>query len=222
MGSEALIYRAISAAMAAVGKVGKDRRAPDKMGGYAFRGVEAVVNAVHPVFVEQCVFVTSEKLGEIRQERKTGSGGIMFWKQVSYRWTFWAVDGSSVSTEADGEAQDSGDKTSAKAYSVSYREAVCKILSIPTDTPDTESEVHEPITETQRPQQRARQMTPLEKLDHNLVHSKGNVDKLNEISVRWEQFLSTADGAELSAEDKEKAKAMIGAALNGGETTDGK
>src|SRR5690606_6278200 len=58
---------------------------------------------------------------------------------------FHATDGSSVSTEVEGEGMDSGDKSSNKAMAVAHKYAILQAFCIPTeDMPDPDAEVHQP------------------------------------------------------------------------------
>jgi hypothetical protein len=58
-------------------------------------------------------------------------------------YTFWADDGTSVSTEVLSEAMDSGDKASNKAMSGGQKYAILQTLMVPTEEPK-DSEIDDP------------------------------------------------------------------------------
>lgn len=113
-------------------------------GGYSFRGIDAVVNAVGPALREHGVIVVpnvrSFDYGEILtgKDRKP-----MGHARVVVEYTFWAEDGTSLTCSAAGEAFDSGDKATPKAMSVAMRTALLQALCLPTDEPDPDHSVYE-------------------------------------------------------------------------------
>lgn len=137
--SEAKIYKAISAVMEDVGAVGKNNT--NKIQNYKFRGVDDVMNALHPAMVKNHVFVAPEVLEEKREERTTSKGGLLIYSVVKVKYVFYTDDGSSVETIVIGEAMDSGDKSMNKAMSTAFKYACFQIFCIPTEEmKDTEDE----------------------------------------------------------------------------------
>lgn len=143
------IYGALSAVMKQVGAVKKGDR--NKSQGYQFRGVDAVVNAVYPAFVEHGVVVAPNvrdfQYGtvEVGKDRT-----VMGHARVIVEYTFTAVeDGSAVTASAAGEAFDSGDKATPKAMSVALRTALLQSLMLPTDEPEPDSYSYERAPEAQ-------------------------------------------------------------------------
>ena len=53
-----------------------------------FRGIDAVMNALHPVLVKNKVFLVPEVLEQSREERKTKSGANMIYLICKIRYTF--------------------------------------------------------------------------------------------------------------------------------------
>lgn len=63
---------------------------------------------------------------------------------LTMKFTFFAEDGSSVSSTTIGEAMDTGDKSMNKAMSTAYKYALMQIFCIPTEEDkDTENQTHE-------------------------------------------------------------------------------
>lgn len=101
--------------------------------GYNFRGIDDMYNALHPLFAKHGVFITSEKVSSVREERSTKSGNALIYSIMDYKFTFHAEDGSSVSSIVTGEAMDSGDKSANKAISAALKYALMQMFLIPTE-----------------------------------------------------------------------------------------
>lgn len=137
------IFPAIAGMMADMEAIGKDKK--NQQQGFMYRGIDQVFNAVHPLFAKHKVFPTCEIVSREVTERATKTGGVLFYVNMKARYTFHAEDGSTVQTEAWGEAMDSGDKASNKAMSVAYKYAMFQLLCIPTEAVDPDSEVHSDV-----------------------------------------------------------------------------
>jgi hypothetical protein len=137
------IHEALSAVMGDVQAVGKGQRVTSGPAQYAFRGVDAVVNAVGPALREHGVIVLPEVLEDTFREYQSKSGGQMQECRVRMRYTFVGPDGSTLACSAIGQSSDSSDKAASKAQSVAYRVALLQALCIPTDEPDPDSASHE-------------------------------------------------------------------------------
>jgi len=132
----------IIAIMRDIKAIGKDRKNTGQ--GYNFRGIDDVMNEVHPSFAEHGVFITTTVLDQVREERLTKGGSNMIYSVLKVKFTFHAEDGSNVSCEMIGEGSDTGDKASNKALSVALKYAILQMLMIPTvDAKDPEIDSHE-------------------------------------------------------------------------------
>lgn len=137
-----LIFQKMPAILAEIGAVTKSGY--NKEQGFKFRGIEAVYAAVHPLFAKHKVFMTAEVLNASRMEKPTKSGGMRASTVLRMRYHFHAEDGSSCSTEAEGEGMDSGDKSTGKAMSIAHKYALLQALCVPTeDIDDPDGESHE-------------------------------------------------------------------------------
>lgn len=142
------IYKAIPAILADVEAIGKNRT--NKQQGFAFRGIDDVMNTLHPLLAKHKVFPTCEVTDITRSERETKSGGTMFCVTLKAKYTLHAEDGSHVCTEAAGEAMDTADKATNKAMSSCYKYAMFQLLCIPTEAVDADAETPEPVKPRQR------------------------------------------------------------------------
>lgn len=138
------IFAAIAAIMNEVGSIGKDRKNAQQ--GYNFRGIDDMYNAIHPLFKQHQVFITSTVLDSKREERQTKSGTGLIYSIVRVQFTFWTVDGSKIESVMEGEGMDSGDKATNKAMSVALKYALMQMFLIPTEelkAMDPDAESHE-------------------------------------------------------------------------------
>jgi hypothetical protein len=141
-GRQPMIYPAMIEAMREVGavaKLGEYKESKDGPVQYRFRGVDAVVNAAGPAFRKVGVVPVPTLLVADRTPGTTARGGSKMTTVLRIRYDFFASDGSSVSATVEGEANDTSDKGTGKAFSVAYRIALLQILAIPTDDPDPDA-----------------------------------------------------------------------------------
>ena len=110
---------------------------------FMFRGIDDVLNMVHPLLAKHKVFVTTTVQDEQREERQTQRGGTLFYTRLKCLFRFFTTDGSFVESTIIGEAMDSGDKSSAKALSIAFKYALFQLLCIPTQETDADAEAHE-------------------------------------------------------------------------------
>lgn len=151
------IYQAITDIMSEGYTITKDKR--NQKQGYAYRGIDDVMNTFQPLLSKHHVFVVPEVLERERQERVTykdgKQSGTLLYSILTMRYTFYAEDGSSVSAVVIGEGMDSGDKASNKAMSVAMKYAMFQVFCIPTE------EMQDPDAETPEPSKpKAEQPTP--------------------------------------------------------------
>jgi hypothetical protein len=138
----ALIFQKMAAIQQDIDAIGKNQKNAGQ--GFMFRGVDAVYNALHPILSKHEVFTTSEIITALREDKITKSGSPLIYSIIDIKFTFWAVDGSNVSTQARGEGMDSGDKASNKAMAVAHKYALTQTFTIPYEgMADPDSETHQ-------------------------------------------------------------------------------
>lgn len=151
MSEQKLIYSAINSIMLELKHLGKDQ--VNQAQRFNFRGIDDVYNALHPLLAKHGVFTTSRILESNRREAETNKGSKTNWVVLRVEYTFHALDGSSLSSEVEGEAMDSGDKATSKALSMADKYALIQLFKIPTDDAadaDKDSFIQERI-ESQKP-----------------------------------------------------------------------
>jgi hypothetical protein len=161
------IYAAISAAMADISAIGKDKY--NQQQGFKFRGIDDVMNALKPILTKNKIFTVPQVLEQTREIKVTAKGGELRYSLLKIAFRFYATDGSFIEAVTLGEGMDSGDKASNKAMAIAYKYALFQVFCIPTEEmtdPDGESYETKHETETQKkpeqPQQPQQQSKPVE------------------------------------------------------------
>ena len=154
------IYESITAVQADVEFIGKDKTTQSGSK-FNYRGVDQVLNTLHPLFSRHKVFAVPEVLEILtREERTTNNGNKVLYEVLKIKYTFYAEDGTSVSAVVVGEAMDSGDKVSNKCMSVAYKYACFQILSIPTEDTCADPDDNAETFKDRSPQPSAEQQKP--------------------------------------------------------------
>lgn len=132
------IYQNIIKAMNEVNSISKDNY--NNLQKFKFRGIDDVMNAMHPILAKNNIFVAPEVEDFSREERTSKNGGLIIYTIATIKFTFYAEDGSNIVVKVIGEAMDSGDKGMNKAMSIAYKYALFQVFCIPTeDDPDKDS-----------------------------------------------------------------------------------
>jgi hypothetical protein len=137
------IHKALSAAMNDICRIGIGKNMRNQQQGYHFRGVEQAMNEMSPIFVRHGITVTPHYSELTITERVKGDpadGKATRFCTIKGAFTFSVEDGSSVTSEAYGEAMDSGDKAVIKAQSVAFRTALFQQFVVPTMAMDPEAD----------------------------------------------------------------------------------
>ena len=146
------IYKAVNSIMQEIEAIGKNKT--NSMQGYKFRGIDDMYNALQPLFKKHEVFITSNVLESKREERQTAKGGVLIYTIARCQFRFVTTDGSFIESVLEGEAMDSGDKSTNKAMSTALKYALMQMFLIPTEEKlDTEYDSHE-VTPKQKPVQK--------------------------------------------------------------------
>lgn len=135
------IYAGIQMIMEEVGAIGKNKR--NTMQNFNFRGIDDVMNTLHPLLAKAKIFVVPDVQEIQREERTNSKGTTLIYTLVKVDYYFIStVDGSKVCATVYGEGMDSGDKSLNKAMSIAMKYACFQVFCIPTEEmvdPDRES-----------------------------------------------------------------------------------
>ena len=145
--TEKKVYKAISAVAADLSAQGIQKQKPQGGGvNYAFRGIDAVYNALAPALVKHGLLILPRCTERTSCERTSKNGGALFYITVRAEFDFVSTEDGSVHTVVTyGEAMDSGDKATNKAMSIAYKYAAFQAFCIPTEETaiDADAEVHQ-------------------------------------------------------------------------------
>ena len=157
------IYAAISAAMADISAIGKDKY--NQQQGFNFRGIDDVMNALKPILTKNKIFTVPQVLEQARESKVTTKGGELRYSLLKIAFRFYTTDGSFVEAVTLGEGMDSGDKASNKAMAIAYKYALFQVFCIPTEEmTDPDGESYETNHEQPKPEQPKPQSKPTENL----------------------------------------------------------
>jgi GH25 family lysozyme M1 (1,4-beta-N-acetylmuramidase) len=131
------IQTALNAAMRDICKIGIGKTQKNEQQNYRFRGIEQAMNEMSPIMVNHGITVSARYADLNITERAKEKGALRF-VTLKGTFTFTAEDDSFITSEAYGEAMDSGDKAVIKAQSVAYRTALFQLFVVPTMSMDTE------------------------------------------------------------------------------------
>lgn len=125
------IYSVIKKVMTEIDAIGKNRENMEQ--NFTYRGVDDIMNELHPLLAKHGLFIVPEVLSEERTERTTSRGSVLLYSRQKIKFTFFAAeDGSSISAVIIGEGMDTGDKASNKALSIAFKYACLQVFCIPT------------------------------------------------------------------------------------------
>lgn len=131
MDNSAQIYKSLCAIQQEIGAIGKDQQNTQQ--GFMFRGIDQVMNTLHPLLAKNGVVVMPEIIDTKREERQTSRGGTLIYTIHTVRFHLVAEDGSEVCSVVVGEGMDSADKSSNKAMAAAYKYMAFQVFCIPTE-----------------------------------------------------------------------------------------
>jgi hypothetical protein len=126
------VHERLAEVMRAIRPVGKDGKAPAAAGGYAFRGIEDVMNAVHEHMAAAGLYLMPEVVRCTTDACEFSGGKAGTRILLEMRYTIYAPDGTNVSGVTVGEGMDTGDKSANKAMSAALKYFLTQALLIPT------------------------------------------------------------------------------------------
>lgn len=126
-----LIFSAMLGIMADIEAIAKSQKQGSGVK-YAFRSIEEVMNAIHPVLVKHGVFILGN-VENVKNETFTVNGKTVHGAVLTMKYNFVARDGSYVYASFCAEATDYSDKATQQAGSYCFKDLLCKTFCIPTE-----------------------------------------------------------------------------------------
>lgn len=134
------VHDAIGCVQRAIGHVGKDSQT--KAGGtYNYRGIDAVVNALHPLLGRYGVIISPVVVGH-ELTPFTGYSKPHTLTVLTIDYHIFGPDGDQLEppVRAIGYGLDATDKGPGKAMSYAFKTAIGQLFSLPTDDPGIDNE----------------------------------------------------------------------------------
>lgn len=133
------VHVAISNIIAELKGIAKAGRNKDQ--NYAFRGIEHVLTALHPLFAKHGVFFAPNVLSIEHEERKAKSGAIGHTTYLHVAYRVYGPLGDYIEMSTVGEGSDYSDKATNKAMTAAFKYAMFELFAIadPTEDGDTET-----------------------------------------------------------------------------------
>lgn len=125
------VTKSICAITAEIGALGKTKK--NEQQGYSFRGIDDLMNTLHPLFAKYSVFLLPEVIDTRRDERITAKGSALISVTLTVKYHFIAMDGSEICATVAGEGMDSADKATNKAMTAAFKNVCFQTFCIPTD-----------------------------------------------------------------------------------------
>lgn len=139
------VYKAIATVTRALGRAGISKDRKNAQQGYSFRGIDDIYNALSSELATASLCIIPRVIEREVVERQNKSGGALFYVTIRAEYDIVsALDGSSHTASAYGEAMDSGDKATNKAMSAAYKYMAMQLFCIPTEGDnDADGSTHE-------------------------------------------------------------------------------
>lgn len=123
-----LIFGVMARVLADVGSVSKDRKSIGKFT-FAYRGIDDVMNALHEAFGTHGLFLTQNVLSH----NMSPIEGRGIHHTMTVEFSFYAADGSFVTSTVMGECIENGDKGTGKCMSYALKTCLLQTFLIPTE-----------------------------------------------------------------------------------------
>ena len=135
-----MIYSKMIAIKRDLKAVGKDQKNSGQ--GWKFRGIDQFMNALKPILDNHDVGITTKYIGGLEPKFEENGHGKKF-KHLSIimEYTFFAEDGSSVTSSIPAEGVGNDDKGTNKALSAAFKYALMQTFCVPTEDME-EADLH--------------------------------------------------------------------------------
>lgn len=132
----------LAAIKAEIGAVGKDQRITSGPAQYAYRGIDAILDAAHQALITHEVTIVPTGAEPVYEMRQTRNGGPLQWVSLTVTWLIISDD-DSIAACTVGEALDTSDKATNKAHTAAYKVLLSQLFAIPYSGEDPDADRHE-------------------------------------------------------------------------------
>lgn len=123
------VHQALARVAAELPAIGKNDRGPANQGGYAYRGIEAIITEAAPLLAKYGVVIVPR----VRVDKVVPSPGMKDGWQDTYitvRWRIYGPDGSRITAVTTGVGRDNVDKGVNKAQSQAFKYLLLPLLGV--------------------------------------------------------------------------------------------
>lgn len=208
---------ALARAAREVRGVSKDRTADDQQGGYRFRGIDGVLGAVHHPLADAGILMVPRDLSIERELWPHWGHGKWTLYRVQLEWEIYGPRGDSIIVTNWGEALDNGDKGLGKARSYAQKDLLIRLLTIPTDDPDMDTEATRFETDTPgverggraQPEGEPEPADPALVADLQVIIAGLDDERRTKVREAWKRALGPKPPDELDGRGARKAMSLI-------------
>lgn len=139
------VHKAIAAAAAEIGEVGKNAKMQAGPAKYNYRSIDDLIDAVHPIIAKHGVTFSPDSIHVFdRMEKTTRSGSTQYHLRAIVNYHVYGPQGDHIVASVIAEGTDTGDKAGNKLMSGAYKYAISQVLSVPFSMDDQDAEYSEP------------------------------------------------------------------------------
>jgi hypothetical protein len=125
---ELTVHQRWAQVLADLPAIGKNRT--NQQQGFKFRGIDDVLDKVHPLFAKYGVFPVPTGQAATYDERATSKGGVMHVCHITCDWTIYSSLGDYFQAQTLGEGTDAGDKATSKAQTMAFKYLLWPSLAV--------------------------------------------------------------------------------------------
>lgn len=130
--------QALALVMAEMPAIGKDQKAPEKMGGFKFRGIEDITAVLQALLSKHGVItIPGARITDVRPARPEGWSDVY----VQCDWKIYGPDGTYIEAQTCGIGRDGTDKGATKAMTQAYKYLLIQMLCI--SDPSDDGDAHD-------------------------------------------------------------------------------
>ena len=170
------IYEAVAAVIEEMSSIGKTGR--NKEQGYNFRGIDAVLIELHPLFAKHGIFFAPTVIERLYEERLSKQGNIGHCAHLHVAYKVYGPSGDFIELSTWGEGLDYSDKATNKAMTAAFKYAMFELFAICDPAEDSDATTEDGGERT-----------------GNVQRSRPNVDSQGNPDIRIEAILKAADQA---------------------------
>ena len=191
-------------------KLGKDKKAPKEAGGFSYRGIDDLLNTLHPLLVDMKLIVTPRVLPERSEVQFHNERGMPYLSVVYVEYVFQSIEDGSEKVVGPVQGTGAGnlDKMAGKAMTSAIKTAMYQAFCVPVD--DASIDPEKDSGDNLRTDQAGQQATEQPKAEGEGTFTEPPPELPAEESKEQRHRKELSDILmKLSVKDTQKAKEML-------------